>query len=108
MQYFSYVSFSENPPPVELVVVDTEPNSKMRLNVVNISNFFLLSGEVIAASRNNRDCDVKDESNTRGGMSTSSFKFDQNLGIIQGRVCNMAVRVVEFSNWGCKIEKLFA
>ena len=100
MQYFSFFSFSENPPPVELVVVDTEPNSKMRLNVVNISDFFLLSGEIIAESRNDRDCNVKGESNARGEMNTSSFKFDQNLGIIQGRVCNTAIRVVEFSNWG--------
>ena len=92
------------------MVVDTDPNSEMRLNVVNISDFFLLSGEIIAESRNNRDCNcnVKGESNARGEMNSSSFKFDQNLGIIQGRVCNMAVRVVEFSNWGCKIKKVFA
>ena len=64
----------------------------MRLNVVNISNFFLLSGEILAESKYSKGCNVESESNARREMNASSFKLDQNLGIIQGRFnrgCNL-------------------
>ena len=61
--------------PVELVIVESDPNdAQMMLNVVNISNFFLLSGQIKAES-NSHDTEE---------MSGTSFKLDQHFGIIEG------------------------
>ena len=58
-----------------MVIVDSDPNdAQMRLNVVNISNFFLLSGQ------------IKEKSNSHATeeMSATSFKLDYHFGIIEG------------------------
>ena len=77
--------------PVELIIVDSDPDAQMRLNVVNISEFFLLSGQ------------IKSESKSYGTeeMTANSFKLDQHFGIIEGNIIEVVIKfkvswIVEF------------
>ena len=57
------------------MIVESDPaDAQMMLNVVNISKFFLLSGQIKAESN----------SHATEEMSETSFKLDQHFGIIDG------------------------
>ena len=77
LSFFSFF-FSAN--PVELIIVNSDPDAQIRLNVVNISEFFLLSGQ------------IKSESKSHGTeeMTANSFKLDQHFGIIEGNIIEVA------------------
>ena len=88
---FISFSFFFSAKPVELIIVDSDPDAQMRLNVVNISEFFLLSGQ------------IKSESGSNGTeeMTANSFKLDQHFGIIEGNIIEVVIKykvswVVEF------------
>ena len=73
----TFISFSFfSAKPVELIIVDSDPDAQMRLNVVNISEFFLLSGQIKSESK----------SYATEEMTASSFKLDQHFGIIEGNI----------------------
>ena len=66
----------DSPDPIELVVVDSNPDDiENDLEAININDFFRLSGQIISAS-GGLDREPK--------MNASSFKLTKNLGIITG------------------------
>ena len=66
----------DSPDPIELVVVDSNPDDiENDLEAININDFFRLSGQIISASG---------EPNRMPKMNESSFNVTKNLGIITG------------------------
>ena len=74
--HFFFIFFSAK--PVELIIVDSDPDAQMRLNVVNISEFFLLSGQIKSESKYSKYSTEE--------MTANSFKLDQHFGIIEGNI----------------------
>ena len=67
---------TDNPHPVELIVVNSNPDDiENDLEAININDFFRLSGQIISAS-GGEDRMPK--------MNESSFNVTKNLGIITG------------------------
>ena len=61
-----------------MIIVNSDPDAQMRLNVVNISEFFLLSGQIKSESGNPKYGTEE--------MTANSFKLDQHFGIIEGNI----------------------
>ena len=65
-----------------MIIVDSDPDAQMRLNVVNISEFFLLSGQIKGESK----------SFATEEMTASSFKLDKHFGIIEGNIIEVVIK----------------
>ena len=85
----------ESPDPIELIVVDSNPDDiENDLEAININDFFRLSGQIISAS---------------GGldrmpkMNESSFNVTKNIGIITGTLLVLKFIYSEKATKFCEI-----
>ena len=86
---------TDNPHPVELIVVDSNPDDiENDLEAININDFFRLSGQIISAS-GGEDRMPK--------MNESSFNVTKNLGIITGTLLPLKFIYSEKATKFCKI-----
>mgnify|MGYP001252343368 FL=1 len=85
----------DSPAPIELIVVDSNPDDiENDLEAININDFFRLSGQIISAS-GGEDRMPK--------MNESSFNVTKNLGIITGTLLPLKFIYSEKATKFCEI-----